>query len=82
MVPRKAAKLEIFGWKFSESLLRTNDCKFGKLWDEKFGVFSRPGWMTQAYAMLDFVYDPLTFSHTLLFVKNKALSAKSNPVFQ
>ena len=38
--------------------------------------------MTQAYAMLDFVYDPLTFSHTLLFVKNKALSAKSNPVFQ
>ena len=53
--PRKAAKLEIFDWNFSEWLLRTNDCKFGKLWDEKFGVFSRPGLMAKAYTMLDFV---------------------------
>ena len=55
MAPRKAAKLEIFDGNFSEWLLSTNDCKFGKLWDEKFGVFSRPGLMAKAYTMLDFV---------------------------
>ena len=86
VVLRKAAKLET--WK---SGLKQQQQQKKNIWDWKgidgkwcdqnLCIFKTSGFMALAQATIDIHSDSLTFDLTLIFIKKRWKSAKSNPIF-